>query len=238
MTRGDIFGLILSYAWAFGMLLAVEALGRKLQWQQVFTRKIIHIGAGMWVWGLLLFFDHWYWGMIPFATFILLNYLFYRRQTFAAMDDESSSPGTIYFAISISLLFGLLWRTGGQPDWVPFAVAPVMAMTWGDALASIVGIRWGRRQYTVFGHTRTLEGSAAMAIASFVAMFSTLIFLPGSALSPHSLPISLSMALLLTAVGTVVATLAEAVSPAGTDNLTVPLLAAASILIVYGHVLL
>jgi phytol kinase len=238
MTRGDIAGLILSYAWAFGMLASVEALGRRFGCKQVLTRKIIHIGAGMWVWGLLLLFDHWYWGLIPFATFILLNYVFYRRQTFEAMDDERSSPGTVYFAISIILLLALLWRTGGQPDWVPFAVAPLMAMIWGDALAAIIGMDWGRRPYTVFGHTRTLEGSAAMAASSFVAMLLTLHLLPGSALSPNSLPLAPSTALLLAAVGTLVATLAEALSPAGTDNLSVPLLSAASILVVYGRILI
>jgi len=190
----------------------------------------------MWVWGLLICFDHWYWGIIPFATFIVLNYLFYRRQTFSAMDDERSSPGTVYFAISITILFALLWRTGGQPDWVPFAAAPVMAMTWGDALASLVGMRWGRRRYSAFGHTRTLEGSAAMAAGSFVAMFLTLWLLPGSLLSPNSVPMAMSMTLLLAAVGAGVGTLAEALSPAGTDNLTVPLLTAASILVVHGLV--
>ena len=65
--------------------------------EQIFNEtridKIIHIGAGLWAWGILALFDHWYWGIIPFASFILLNYLFYRRQTFKAMDTERSSPG-------------------------------------------------------------------------------------------------------------------------------------------------
>ena len=105
MSQGDIIGLILSYIYAFGLLLIVEALGRQLSWPQHLTRKVIHIGAGMWTWGILYFFDHWYFGVIPFATFIVMNYVFYRRQTFQQMDDEASSPGTVYFAFSITVLF-------------------------------------------------------------------------------------------------------------------------------------
>lgn len=224
MTTGDIIGLILSYGYAFGMLVGVEAIGKALKWPQHFTRKIIHIGAGMWVWGILYFFDHWYWGIIPFATFIVLNYLFYRQQTFKAMDTEKSTPGTVYFAASITILYGLLWRTGGDIDRVPIATAAVMAMTWGDALASIVGQKWGSHKYTFFGHTRSWEGSAAMAVFSLLAIVVTLTFLPGSMLSPNSIPSRDTMLVAMSIIGTLVATLAEALSPAGTDNLSVPLL--------------
>ena len=143
MSQGDIIGLILSYIYAFGLLLIVEALGRQLSWPQHLTRKVIHIGAGMWTWGILYFFDHWYFGVIPFATFIVMNYVFYRRQTFQQMDDEASSPGTVYFAFSITVLFILFWRTGSPLDRVPIAMAAVMTMTWGDALAHIVHLELG-----------------------------------------------------------------------------------------------
>jgi phytol kinase len=224
VTRGDIIGLVLSYIYAFGMLFVVESIGKRLKWPQDFTRKIIHIGAGLWVWGILYFFDHWYFGIIPFATFILLNYIFYRQQTFKAMDTTASTPGTVYFAISITVLYGLLWRTGGPPDRAPIATAATMAMTLGDALASLVGRRWGSRPYTIFGHTRSLQGSAAMAVFSFLGIFLTLLWLPGSALSPNSAVLGAFPALWMALVGTVAATLAEALSPAGTDNLSVPLL--------------
>lgn len=227
MTRGDITGLILSYVYAFGMLFVVEAIGRRFRWPQFFTRKVIHVGAGMWIWGILFFFDHWYWGVIPFATFIVLNYIFYRRQAFEQMDEAESSPGTVYFAISITLLFLLLWRTGAnQVDRVPIAAAAVMAMTWGDALAALLGRALGRRPYTVFGHTRTWEGSVVMLLAGFAAMFLTLWLLPGSALSPTSMVLGAGTAAGAALAAAVVAAIAEGVTPAGLDNLTVPLSAA------------
>lgn len=224
MTKNDIIGLIASYLYAFGLLFIVEAIGKRLKWQQAFTRKIIHISAGMWMWGILALFDTWTIGIIPFATFIVLNYVFYRFQIFKAMDAVDSSLGTVYFAISITILFALLWRTGGALDRVPIAAAAVMAMTWGDGMASIIGQKYGKHIYTTFEHKRSREGSIAMAVTTFVVILLVLALLPGSALSPNSVALPFWGVLLLTVIGTGVATAAEAFSPAGTDNLSVPLL--------------
>lgn len=236
MTPGDTLGLILSYVYAFGLLFAVEALGRRRAWPRYLTRKLIHIGAGMWVWGILALFDTWYLGLIPFGTFIGLNYLFYRAQAFKAMDAVDSSPGTVYFAISITALFALLWRTDGPDDRVALATAAVMAMTWGDGVASIVGQRYGTRTYTTFGHTRSWEGTLAMAACSFLGILLTLRWLPGSGLSPHSAPYAPAPLALMTLGGTLVATTAESLSPAGTDNLSVPLLTGLALLALHGLV--
>lgn len=234
MSPGDIAGLILSYVYAFGMLLIVEKIGKVFRWPQEFTRKIIHIGAGLWVWGILYFFDHWYFGVIPFGTFILLNYIFYRQQTFKAMDTEESTPGTVYFAISITILFVWLWRTGGELDRAPFAVAALMAMTLGDAFASIVGRRWGKHKYTVWGHTRSWEGTAALVATALPGIALTLAFLPGSALCPNSIPLSVMGVVVVSLAGTVAAAVSEALSPKGTDNLSVPLVSGIVMLLLSG----
>ncbi len=230
MTTGDIVGLVASYLYAFGLLFAVEGLGKRLGWPQFVTRKLTHIGAGMWLWGLLALFSHWTWGLIPFGTFVVLNYVFYRRQSFAATDGEHTTPGTVYFALSITILLAGLWRTGGGTDRVALAAAAVMAMTWGDALASLIGQRWGRHRYTVLGHTRSWEGSAAMAAATFAVVGATLLLVPGSPLSPHGAAWTLPWVLAGAATATAIATAAEAVSPAGTDNLSVPLLTGLALL--------
>jgi phytol kinase len=63
-----------------------------------------------------------------------------------------------------------------------------------------------------------------MFIFSFFAILLTLMFLPGSALSPLAVRMNATALMVTVLVGTVVATAAEAFSPAGTDNLSVPLL--------------
>ncbi len=233
MSQRDIIGLIVSYLYAFGLLGVTEAIGKWLRWPQSFTRKIVHIGAGLWIWGILALFDHWYYGIIPFGTFIVLNFIFYRWQVFKAMDTAESTPGTVYFAISITLLFAWLWRTGGEPDRAPAAAAGVMAMTLGDAAASLVGQRWGRHWFTTFKHPRSWEGTAAMAVCSLIGIWLTLLWLPGSPLSPFSPPLSGGAAALIALVGAAVATAAEALSPAGTDNLSVPLLSGLTVWLLY-----
>ena len=224
MTQRDLIGLVLSYAYAFGLLFGVEAIGKWRKWPQFVTRKLVHIGAGMWIWGILALFDTRLYGLLPFATFIVLNYVFYRYQLFKAMDATDSSPGTVYFAVSITLLFGLLWYPDGPQDRVAIAAAAVMAMTWGDGVASLVGKSRGKEMYVTFGHLRSWEGTMAMIAFSFVSMLLTLWLLPGSTLSPNSIPVPTEMAVILAIAGTIVAATAESLSPAGTDNLSVPLL--------------
>ncbi len=149
------------------------------------------------------------------------------------MDAADSPPGTVYFALALTLLFALFWRPAGPLDRAPVAVAGAMALTWGDALAALVGQRWGRHRYRIAGSERSWEGSAAMFLASLAALTLTLALLPGSWLEPacvaarHS---GLRSWLALLAAG--VATLVEAVSPRGLDNLAVPLVAAGLVLLV------
>ncbi len=224
MTTRDLLGFGLSYFYAAALIGLAESIRRWRGYPQDFTRKLVHIGAGMWVFGVLAIFEHWYIGIIPFASFIVLNYLFYRSRLLKAIDSLESSPGTIYFAFSVALLFLLFWRTDSSQDQASLAVAGVMAMTWGDSLAALIGRKWGRHHYAVGGKTRSLEGSAVMWLASGLTIFLTLWLVPNSPLSSQSPAFSLGTCLSGALVGSVVATLAEAFAPAGTDNLSVPLL--------------
>jgi phytol kinase len=234
MTRNDVVGLFASYTYATGLIVIAELLRRALGVPQQLTRKLVHIGAGMWVFGVLALFDHWQIGVLPFATFIAVNYLLYRFRVLGSMDAGDSTPGTVYFALAITLLFGLLWRPDGPVDHAPTAVAGTMALTWGDALAALIGRRWGRHRFRVAGDQRSWEGSAAMFAASVATMFIVLTLLPGSPLSPLAPPLGAGRAALGALIGAGAATFAEAVSPRGTDNLTVPLAAAFVVALVSG----
>ncbi|MBD2163773.1 phosphatidate cytidylyltransferase [Calothrix membranacea FACHB-236] len=226
MTNNDFIGLAASYSYAIALLLFGEGLGRLFHVPPNLTRKIIHVGAGMWVFGILLLFQSWEIGVVPFASFIVVNYLLYRYQIVKAMDTDDSSPGTVYFAISVTLLFGLLWRPSGPVDNVAIAVAGVMAMTWGDALAALIGRRFGQHKYQVGSSVRSWEGSVTMLLVSTTAIFLVLLLLPGSSLSPLGLVYSFEKAVLVAVVSGAFATLVEGISPQGTDNLSVPLVTA------------
>lgn len=225
MTTQDWIGLGVSYAYATGLLVLAEVIRRWRGYPQDFTRKIVHIGAGMWVFGVLALFDTWYIGIIPFASFIVINYFLWRYKVLQAMDAPDSSPGTVYFALSITLLFLAFWRTNSPEDRGYIAAAGTMAMTWGDSMAAIIGKRFGQHRYHVAGGTRSWEGSAAMFIAAVISMFLTLVLVPGSALGPLTPPLATGVTVVAALTGALAAAIAEAFSPAGTDNLSVPLLA-------------
>lgn len=229
MTSQDWIGLGASYAYATGLLVLAEVVRRWRGYPQDFTRKIVHVGAGMWVFGVLALFDTWYIGIIPFASFIGINYILWRSKFLEAMDAPDSSPGTVYFALSITLLFLAFWRTDSPSDRGFIAAAGTMAMTWGDASAAIIGKRFGKRRYKAGKGTRSYEGSAAMFVAAFVAMLLTILLVPGSPLGPLTPPVGTGVAIASALAAAALATLAEALSPAGTDNLSVPLIAGATV---------
>lgn len=94
-------------------------------------------------------------------------------------------------------------------------MAGIMAMTWGDAFASIIGKRFGKHSYPVpGGGKRTLEGSLAAFVFTLVAGAITIRILT---------TFSLSLVVVAALVAACVTTLFEALSPGGADNLTVPI---------------
>jgi phytol kinase len=211
--KSDWQALIISYVYVFAMIGVGEGLRKWRGYSTEFTRKVIHISVGMWAFGTVLLFEHWYFAIIPPLSFVILNYISYRQETFKAMETgEKGNLGTVYFPISFSIIICLLWT---RPN---LLVASLMPMTWGDALAAVLGRRYGQRKYSVLGSTRSVEGSLAMFFFSWLATFLALLLLP---------PLGWQVSLLYSLALAVFATLVEALSPWHIDNLTVPLLSAA-----------
>lgn len=225
MTTSDFIGLGISYLYAATLLLIGEALQRIFGIKPDITRKFVHVGAGMWVFGILALFNTWQIGIIPFASFIFINFLLYRYKVIRALDSSNSSPGTVYFAIAVTLLFTVFWRPLSF-DQVPIAVASVMIMTWGDALAALIGKYYGKNKYQFGQSIKSLEGSAVMFVVSAIVVFIVLKLLPGSLLSQNSLQWEMWKIVFASLVSAGVATVVEAISPHGTDNFSVPLVAA------------
>ncbi len=90
-----------------------------------------------------------------------------------------------------------------------------MPLTWGDGLAPVVGRAYGRNTYVVFGHTRSLQGSAAFFVMGGLFTWLALWLMPGQ---PEVTPMAAIAPAFVVLVAT---TLTEAVSPWGLDNLTV-----------------
>ena len=210
----NLIALLASFAYVFAMIGIAEGLRKWRGYGVDFTRKFIHIAVGMWAYGTVLLFERRTFAIIPPLSFSVINGFSYWRGTFKAMETgEKENLGTIYFPISFAVLIWLFW------DHPHLLVASLMPMTWGDALAAIVGRRIGQHRYTVLGSTRSLEGSAAMFLASLVATFVPLVLMATGTVAP----VIIVGAAAVTALG---ATVVEAISPWGMDNLTVPAVSA------------
>lgn len=216
----DWLALAASYVFIFAAIGIAEGMRKWRGYSTDFTRKFIHITVGMWSVGTVLLFEHWYMAIIPPASFILINYISYRQETFKAMETgEKGNLGTIYFPLSFSVIIILFWS---RPH---LLVASLMPMTWGDALAAVLGARYGQFRYTVWGSTRSLEGSVSMFLFAFIATFLALwIFAP----------LSLGLGLFYALIVALLATLVEAITPWHLDNLTVPLVSVVTLYLLAG----
>jgi phytol kinase len=220
--KQDYTALIASYVYVFGIIVLGELLRRLGHRPVDFTRKFIHIGVGMWVIGTALLFETWYLALIPPATFIIINTISYLLGTFKSMEQEDrTNLGTIYFPIAFGAVVYFFWP---QPV---LMVAAMMPVTWGDSMAAIFGEHYGHYRFSIGGQVRSLEGSIAMLFFSWISTSLALFGMPYLTGKP---PINWMMALLYGGAVALVCTVVEALSPWGTDNLTVP---AAAVLILH-----
>jgi phytol kinase len=203
-------GLLICLAYIFGMIGLAEVLRRRQGYGSDFTRKVIHITVGMLSWALHLLFDTPWFFIAACGAFMILNFLDWRFGFFAAMaSSDRSNLGTVYFPLAAAVTALFFWE---RP---PLMVAALMPLTWGDGLAPVVGRAYGRHVYTVHTSRRTLEGSTGFFIAAFLFTWLALWVVDGP---PAVTPISaLWPALVITASATVV----EALSIWGLDNLTI-----------------
>lgn len=219
LLESDLFLVVLSFAWIVLVIGIGETTRRLGGYPPDLTRKIIHIGVGMWALPTALLFRSPFWAAFTPMVFIALNALSYRLRLMEVIEEEGrGSPGTIYFPLSFALLILVLWPFGGRAA----SVAGLYAMGFGDAAASIVGRRWGRHGYRLAGVTKSWEGTGALLAVSFV-----FILIGTWPVLGHAAPLAAGGA-------AAAAALAEAPAGRGLDNLTVPITAALVFLLLQG----
>jgi phytol kinase len=173
------------------------------------VRKVVHIGTGnviLFAWWLQI--PTWV-GMGASLLFGIVTLLSYRFPILPGINSIGrKSLGTFFYAISIGILTALFWQTHPY-----YAVIGVLVMTWGDGLAALVGQRFGKHPYKLWGMQKSWEGSVTMALVSFTVCSLILFLVQG--VTWQSWGVAALVAL--------VAASLEAFSRLGIDNLTVPL---------------
>ena len=187
------------------------ALGRPLP--RFVFRKLLHALIGIVTLLITLPFHTRGWAMVPPALFAALNASPKLRAYIPGLaEGEVESRGLWMFPLGVCLTYLLFWDFGHRGA----VLAGIAALSLGDPAAALVGTRWGQRRYTRWAHGRTVEGSLAFLLAAAAAVAVVAAVCPGGP------------APIRAGVGCGVAgAIAEALSPAGVDNLTIPIVVAA-----------
>jgi len=200
-----------------------------------YTRKLNHaftlILAAVWFLPLPLDVartNFWIAGTILMALILLVSYvherglLRYMFYGYARPKDAPHEAFHVWFSFGMGLAALLLVDALFNDRLILATAALLLAI--GDALGEPIGMRFGKHPYRVGGilvaqpSTRTLEGSGAVVVGSFVTVLVCLTFL-GAALS-------LPAMLLIASIMAIVVAVIEAFTPHGLDNFTIPLGAA------------
>lgn len=189
-------------------------------------RKLLHIIAFTSILPLVLSTEIWWIAAAVEAVFLLLVtaalLLFERFSFYRGLFVEKGRHEVVFSFLGLfglmTALIAVFWGGMGR-EYLYIAVGAIMAWGPGDAAAAIVGRRCGRHKLRgrLIEGTKSVEGSAAMAITSFVSLLTVLL-----AMSPLSLPTALLMALITAPL----ASLTELFTRGGWDTVTVPIVSA------------
>ena len=202
MDTGDILGLLLVYGYVVLLLVISEKVLNKYP---NFSRKFLHIMVGNVLFILPIFESRWVMAFLAAAPFIILTYLISPYSPLKIKDKISGSGhslGLVYYAISWTVLALIFFN---QPWIIAVGIA---AMSYGDGMASLIGMKYGKTKYNLSGDTKSLEGSLTMFIILIVTLWIVLTYYA----VPADPLVICSVAL--------VATIFEGVTPKGLDNLT------------------
>ncbi len=207
----NIYGLVISILY-IGLVIGISGLFSKASKEA--SRKFIHIMLANWWIIAMIFFDNiWIAGILP-ALFIIINYASYKFDIIKSMerDDDSGEEktlGTVFYAISllivVMLCFGFFKNT-------IIGLVGILVMGYGDGFAAIAGKSIKSKEFSILGGKKSLAGCSTMFIISLIIISCALAYFNVQFWYIKSIIIA------------IVATIFEAISVKGTDNLTVPIL--------------
>jgi dolichol kinase len=160
MISSDIIGLILVYGYIALLLIISEKVLNKYP---TFSRKFLHILVGNVLFILPLFTSQFVIAFITAAPFIILTFLMSPYSPIKLHDKISSSGhglGLVYYAISWTVLAFFFFD---QPWIIAVGIA---AMSYGDGMAALIGERYDKHKYKIFGDKKSFEGSIAMFLGT------------------------------------------------------------------------
>jgi len=206
----ELIGMGLGFLYIIVVILIAMALSK---WPHEMARTFAHIMvSNWWIIASLTMSSYWVVMAAPFF-FIVFNTLNLIFNWIPCLNSKirSNSLGTVYYAASVALLTHLYFFS---PDMRVAGGLGILIMGYGDGLAAVIGQFYGKHKFTIFKGHKSWEGTLTMLVVSCAVVYAYL--------SWATPAISWTMVILIPILATVI----EAISPYGLDNLFVPLITA------------
>lgn len=215
--HGDLLGILLSVALiAFFLLLSffIVRHGKKNlgPYRAEVARKVVHIGVSNWFFIYYYVFETSLWPILGLCGFTALNAIMNVSGSFHVImgqDSKKRNWGLVQYPISVIILIALYSAGIGSKVAVGCGL---LGMGYGDGLAALIGRKFGKRKLPGKSD-KTVVGFVTMAVVTFIVVF---------VLRTAYTANSLSANLLAGLACAVCASLVEAFTPFGLDNITVP----------------
>lgn len=204
------------------LIIISEYAYRRYKLNPEITRKASHIASGILSLSFTTIFDSHFFVLIPGIIFLVVLYIARKRKLFPSIDQvDRETSGSYLLPLSIYLVF-LIGEIGGSPV---FFILPVLIISLSDPIAAYSGSSIQRNNRTIalhgFSTSKTVVGSVAFLVSTFIISLVTLYFYNVH----HTEMIKISI------VVSVIATAVEMLSIKGSDNLTVPIIVALTLLV-------
>ncbi len=210
MIWADIIPLAIAFIYVIVIFIISEKV---LKTRPEVSRKFLHIMVGN-----LIFIMPFFSGvdallMVTVPVTIVLFFL--TDYSPIKIENKVTASGHVLGLFFYALIWSiLLFIFRGENLWI--VALAISALVYGDGFAALIGGKFGRIKYSVFGGEKSVEGSLAMFVV--VAVVSVFVWMFYVALG-YTLPtFNFWYIIIISAI----ATLAEALSYGGIDNLTVP----------------
>jgi phytol kinase len=205
-------GLALLFTTAFGLIFLVsEVIYNRYKWNPEYTRKIVHIGCGTIAMAIAIVHVHMYTIIALGILFTLLVWYMLKNNLLPSVHSVNRKTyGSVLFPSGV---IACVIAGGGNSYGLIFFI-PLATMIYSDTLAAVVGVNYPVKTYKVFGHLKSIGGSAAFLISAFLVYIVVIFFFKGN----------ISTGDLLKAIlFSIIITIIEAISVRGLDDLTIPL---------------
>ena len=219
MIWSDILAFIIVYIYVAAIFVISELV---LKTRPEVSRKFLHIMVGNMIFAMPFFSDPWV--MVWFLTLPITVVLFFLTEYSPikiqnSVTESGHALGLFFYALIWTILIAIysMLSPANDPKFFIWIVAlAIVPMVYGDGFAALIGQKFGKVKYTVFGGTKSLEGSLTMFVVTTVmSVFVWMVFTSIGCTMPE---FNIVYIIVISAI----ATLCEAFSYGGIDNLTVP----------------